>query len=301
MPSRTLLSPVLLLLFSASALCHAQQATCTNWTYFHLPVPWGGSPQAINRWGTVVGGAKAGETTGAPSFGFVRYLNGGFKTYAAPHASDTFFARRNALGVTVGWYLDTGSVKHYHGVVFSGSGTASVNYPGATDTILTGINYWGSIVGYYSKDSSKTFDGFELKNGKFTRIHFPGAAQTFPTSISDKGVVVGNYFVSTAVTHGFVLENGVYKTFDHPKTSGLAVARTRPFDINASGAIVGAYDIPPFPDSGFPFIYVNGTFKDIVVPKGQSPIVAGINGYGYVVGSASFSTRAGPSFKAHCQ
>jgi hypothetical protein len=37
------------------------------------------------------------------------------------------------------------------------------------------------------------------------------------------------------------------------------------------------------------------------VPNGQNPIVPGINGYGYVIGNASFSTGVGPSFKAHCQ
>jgi hypothetical protein len=289
----------MVLLVLASALCDAQSATCTNWTYFNLPAPWGGSALGINRWGTVVGGAS----TGAGSRGFVRYSNGGFQAFAAPKASDTLFTRRNALGVTVGWYIDTTSVPRHHGVVVSGSSMVTVNYPGATDTVLTGINYWGSIVGYFSKDSYNTFDGFELKNGVFTRIHYPGSTQTFPVSISDKGIIIGTYSLSTttAVLHGFVLANGAYTTFDHPKTLGLSVARTRLFDINGSGTIVGAYDIPPFPDNGLPFIYTNGIFKDITVPNSQDPIVLGINGYGYVIGKAGFSTGVGPFFEAHCQ
>jgi hypothetical protein len=140
MPSGMCLFSVLLILFT-SVLCDSQTATCTNWTYFNLPASWSGSPQAINRWSTMVGIAHPRNRGDVTAYGFVRYLNGGFKTYAVPNASATVFTRRNALGVTVGWYIDATSSEHHHGVVFSGSSMATVNYPGATDTVLTGINF----------------------------------------------------------------------------------------------------------------------------------------------------------------
>ena len=110
MSFRTPSTAIFLLLF-ASAFCHAQTATCTNWKFFQVPLPWtGGFPGGINRWGTIVGGADPAQPPGSSTIsGFVRYSNGGFKTYMAPNASQTFFERRNALGVTVGgtWIIRT--------------------------------------------------------------------------------------------------------------------------------------------------------------------------------------------------
>lgn len=143
MSFRTPSTAIFLLLF-ASAFCHAQTATCTNWKFFQVPLPWtGGFPGGINRWGTIVGGADPAQPPGSSTIsGFVRYSNGGFKTYMAPNASQTFFERRNALGVTVGWYLDNSN--HFHGLVFSGSSIATLDYPNANpDTEILGINYWG--------------------------------------------------------------------------------------------------------------------------------------------------------------
>jgi len=100
----------------------------------------------------------------------------------APNASSTQFTRRNALGVTVGSYDS-------HGLVPSGTSLATVDYPGAESTQLSGINYWGSIVGNYSNRDG-TIGAFELKNGVFTPISYPGSVDTFAASISDKGMIV---------------------------------------------------------------------------------------------------------------
>ena len=128
-----------LLLISGSILSNAQTATCTNWKFFNLPSPAGLStiPRGINRWDTVVGYGQSSDASTA--LGFIRYSNGAFKTYAAPNASRTYLTRRNALGVTVGWYTASAN-QNARGLVLSGSNTATVNYPGANESILLGIH-----------------------------------------------------------------------------------------------------------------------------------------------------------------
>src|SRR5439155_1116209 len=226
-----------LLLISGSILSNAQPATCTNRKFFNLPSPAGLStiPRGINRWDTVVGYGQSSDASTA--LGFIRYANGAFKTYVAPNASRTYLTRRNALGVTVGWYAEASPSQNNHGLVLSGSSTATVNYPGANESILLGINYWHTMVGIFTfGDFSLPYDGFKLKNGVFTTLHYPGSVTTNPSSISDKGVIAGWYQNGGYHKyHGFTLANSVYKTLDHPK----AVYATFLNDINCSGVIRG--------------------------------------------------------------
>jgi len=149
------------LLLFASLLCHAQTATCTNWKFFTNV--W---PSGINRWGTVVG-YGSGQQSGAAIAGYVRYSNGAVKTYVAPNSATTNLARRNQLGVTVGSYRDVNNFSH--GLLLSGSSTATVDYPYAIETILNGINYRNTMVGIFT-DSEFPVDyyGFKLKDGVFT-------------------------------------------------------------------------------------------------------------------------------------
>jgi hypothetical protein len=294
MPSRSSLFPILMFLF-ASPLCGAQTATCTNWQFFST-----GFSTAINRWGTVIG------VTASPSHptweGFIRDSSGNFTTYNVPNSSQTWFNRRNAKGDTVGYYTDsTAAVKlcptctHDHGFLLSGSAVLSVDYPGAQRTWLTGINYWGTVVGNYTTPSGST-GAFRLKNGVLTSIHFPGSTSTTASSISDTGVIVGGYSDTQGLGHGFVLQNGVYTTLDNPKADPSS--GTRVDDINSSGAIVGSYYNGPLAHS---FIYINGVFKEIIVPNAIYPGVTGLNGYGDVTGTANFYPLTYTYFTARCQ
>lgn len=249
-------------------------------------------PGGINRYNTVVGYTY---DPGQNTEGFIHYPDGSFKLYKAPNSSGTQLTRRNAQGVSVGTYWDTTTAHHKHGIVVYSSSSATVNYPGASDTFGMGINKWGSIVGFYL-DSSKNYQGYELKNGKYSRIHYPGSLSTMASSINDNGVIVGSYTNagSTGQGHGFILKSGVYKTLDDPKVVG---GGTYFDDINTGGAIVGVYFPNENPQA---FIYINGTFKDIKAPNSSGTTVAGINDYGYVTGETTIAS--GPTgYTAHCQ
>jgi len=285
-------------LLFAAVFCDGQTATCTNWKFFNLPSPFTSTnPRGINRWGTVVGDAEG--TNLSNPVGFIRYSNGTVKTYAVSNGVRTFFTRRNAQGVTIGW---ADSPLGTDGLVISGSSVVRVNYPAATGTILQGINYWGTIVGIWS-NLNPPFSGpsasFEWKNGAFTTIKYPGSVTTNAASISDKGVIVGSYDYYTynghhVPEHGFILAKGVYKTLDNPNGGGGTVLN----DINASGVIAGTYYHYGFPHG---FIYMNGVFKDVKVPNSPSSTLDGINGYGYVTGTAYGSGGVQVVYIAHCQ
>jgi hypothetical protein len=285
MHSRITLIAVLVL--SVSFFCHSQTtATCDHWKFFKSF-----SASGINRWNTVVGtGTLNGSTVG-----FVRYSNGGVTTYKFPNASQTHFSKRNASGVSVG------DVDFNHGLIVSGSSGATIDYPGAPQTTLTGINKWNTMVGTYQYNDDADFGpewtGFKMwKNGSFTSIDAPGAINTNPNSISDTGIVVGWYESRAEAvpfaadpSHGFVLANGVYRTLSYPNAF-----RTSLNDINSAGVIVGSWINSD--GNGGGFLFVNGKIKDVLTPGGASTEVNGINDNGYVTGTSS----AG-SFIAHCQ
>lgn len=138
-----------------------------------------------------------------------------------------------------------------------------------------------------------------MKNDVFTAVKYPGSVTTNVMSISDKGVIVGyhNYYKFNGnhlPNHGFILTNGAYTTVDHPNGGGGTVLN----DINASGVIAGTYYKYGFPHS---FIHINAAFKDVNLPNFAYSTVDGINGYGYVTGTAYPSSGSGVAFTAHCQ
>jgi hypothetical protein len=278
-----------------SVLCAGQTATCTNWIFFNTF-----GPSGINSWGTVVGSAQ--QSNGSIA-GYVRYSNGGINKYVDPDAtapagypylSWTYLMKRNSAGVTAGWYRD-GS-QNAHGLLLSSSHFATLDYPGAVETVVTGINKWNSVVGYWGLgDFSQPYDGFKMwANGGVVAIHSPNSMQTNPAAISDTGVIVGSFVPRGAQPpfpdHGFVLANGVYKTIDYPGAD-----RTFLTDVNSSGVIVGTWYQGGALGGGF--LYVNGAFKNVFGPHGETTGVAGINNAGDVTGTIS----GGASFIAHCQ
>jgi hypothetical protein len=296
MPSHIPLLSLLLVLLAAG-LCDAQTATCTNWTFFNTRWPNSNhAARGINRWGTVVGNTHNAGTSLYPAF--VRYPTGILNTYFVPNASATFFARRNSQGVTVGWYTDnTSPIAHNHGLVVSGASMVTVDYPGASDTFLQGINRWGTIVGAYYDPGTFMEKAFVLKNGVFTHIVPPGSSPldwNSAMSINDKGVIAGWHYDSGFSFRGFTLANGVYTMINNPKGTASG-GGTQVFDINNLGVMVGRYNFD------FAFIYVNGIFKDVKDPI-YAIRVEGINDYGYVSGEANaFYPNSSKLFTAHCQ
>jgi len=281
---------VVAFLFFVSGLCQAQSpASCDQWTFFNTF-----TPDGIDRYGTVVG---YGVQSDGSIDGYIRYADGTTKLYAYSGASGnwTLLSRRNASGLTVGYYRDVN--QYSHGLALYGSKQVPLNFPDhAVETILYGVNDLNTIVGIYGYgDFSQPYDGFQMtQDGTFTVLAYPGAEMTNPMNINDAGTIVGWWVPDQAQPpfpdYGFTLTNGSYQELDYPN-----VDRTFLNDINSSGVIAGSYqDTGTGAEGGF--LYENGNFLDIINPTTQVQSVVGINDSGFVTG-----TSTAGSFIAHCQ
>ena len=267
-------------LFTFLATMRAQTANCT---FQPIPLPSNiirFTPNGINDYGNVVG--TADSKTATEHRGFIGYSDGIFKTFAFDGNPQTAFSKRNRLGVTVGYFQSPDL--NFHGMVYKNGVATKLDYPGASETYLTGINASGTIVGYYFTTAGK-LHGFAYAKGKFSQIGYPGKDFALPTAINDNGAIVGTYEqLNSNGVHGFIRENGVFRSLDDPKSTG----NTFPNDINNSGVVVGYYSAPGI--VGGAFWYKDGAFKDIVMANAASSYAFGINsqqqvtGYAYVKG-----------------
>lgn len=94
-----------------------------------------------------------------------------------------------------------------HGFVAAADGTvATLEYPGAVDTYLNGINNDGMIVGAYDNTSgSPTTHGMvSLRSATFISFDYPGAVSTTINGVNDRDEVVGSYTEGSNLTHGFI-------------------------------------------------------------------------------------------------
>jgi hypothetical protein len=288
MPSRRFLLAILFLCITV--ISHAQQITCSNWSFFRAPDPWINFGAAgIDRSGSVVGGVSQDLST--ITHGFVRSSNSTFHYYRVPNSMQTSFLHRSNLGVNVGYYTDSAYITH--GLIVSGRKYQTVDYPGETIVELTSINKGGTVIGFHQNPGSGTFS---LKNGVFKDISYPGSNSTSAVSINDNGVIVGTYYdPGDSSYHGFVLQNGAYTTLDNPKADRENGTQLK--DINNSGAIVGWYYVGPI---GHSFVYENGVFADIDPPNCNYTLVSGINNLGDVTGNTNLPSGF-VMFTAHCQ
>ena len=129
----------------------------------------------------------------------------------------------------------------------------SIDVPGATNTLATGLNPRGAIVGIYY-DTAGNEHGFLLKNGNFSTVDVPGSVvgvsgtlQTEANGINAAGEIVGDYFAPPG----------------------------------APGAPACTVDTPPLsPQCRRGFLYRNGQFSDVLVPgkKGSVPNAISPNG-----------------------
>lgn len=158
----------------------------------------------------------------------------------------------------------------------------TVDVPGMTNPVATGVNDLGEIVGYGTSSGNQQV-GFIDDAGMFTTLSLPGSNGTMANGLNDKGQVVGTYSDSTG-THGFEYSGGSYTSIDVPNSFP---GTTKVVGINNSGQIAGNASLPqpPFGYSPAGFIDTAGTFQ--LEMQGSTPsevYLTGINNSGQVVG-----------------
>ena len=133
---------------------------------------------------------------------------------------------------------------------------STIAYPQASETVASGINNNGEIVGTYDGAS-----GFIYINGSYTTIMPPPGSFSFQVNgVNNEGQIVGSYQGSGGQL-GFVLTASGYTTLSDP----LATNGTYATGINDAEEVVGYYI-----DEGrtFGFIYNNGIYTTINSPPG---------------------------------
>ena len=177
-----------------------------------------------------------------------------------------------ALGVTVAT-LSMASAQTY----------TTVDFPGATTTVLSGgPNPQDTFIGAYV-DTSGVQHGFTLKKGVFTSFDAPASTATTPNWISPEGVIVGSYLDLTGSSHGFILKGGTYTTLDFPGAAGTVLS-----SVNPSGEMSGATCVVASCGSGVTHSFVvskKGAFTSFEPPGAVSSSTSTVIPSGAVFGS----------------
>ena len=150
-----------------------------------------------------------------------------------------------------------------------------IKFPGASFTVVTGINNRGDATGFYNDAGGQ--HGFVFSGAKFSTIDFPGAVVTDPYKINDLGMIVGTFQDNSDLVHGFVYAKGAWVQIDFPGSSD-----TEAYGINSAGDIVGIYDA--FQPITHAFLLSKGKFQTIETPYGIQSAAQGINDFGVITG-----------------
>ncbi len=152
-----------------------------------------------------------------------------------PGSDDTRPRDVNESGTVVGFWLKAED-EAYHGFTWNKGEFSEVNYPGAINTYITGINARGDMVG--GAEVEGISHSFLFAQGQFTDLNslFP-EIQLGPIGINDVGQIVGTYSDESG-THGLLLSGGTITAIDYP---GANPGSTVVWGINSAGQIVGTY------------------------------------------------------------
>jgi hypothetical protein len=168
----------------------------------------------------------------------------------------------------VGYYSDSAGFNHgfsYDGTNFS----PSIDYGGAQNTYLYGVNNAGTMVGLYIDTANVrhafTFDGTNFSSP----INYDSVSTAF-RAINDNGTICGD-----TLTQGFTY-NGVFSPLFK-----FGSVITAPYGINNFDQLVGLYFTTK--PSGF-FTSDRVNFEPIEPSPGAGTYAAGINDAGIIVG-----------------
>lgn len=144
----------------------------------------------INGAGVIVGSWNPSVT--APETGFIYDGTVFTNTSISDGGRYTDLYGINDSGEISGYAIAfSGRTRTYFSFVYNSGVFTPISYPGATSTIVQGINDNGVVVGFYSL--AGVTSGFIYDNGTYTSMMYPGASTTNLFGISNNGEIVGSY------------------------------------------------------------------------------------------------------------
>jgi uncharacterized membrane protein len=160
-----------------------------------------------------------------------------------------------------------------------------VDYPGHMNTIAQRITETGQILGcYHDHDTMGSMHGFLASDGNYVALDGTEDSLTVPASMNNGatpgGQLITGLYSDMMGTHGYVIGNGTFASFDFPG----AVA-TSAWDMNPSGEIVGVYVDTALRTHSFLLIHGEFVSIDYPAPGVKATRAFGINLQGDVVGA----------------
>jgi probable HAF family extracellular repeat protein len=159
----------------------------------------------INNAGDLVGGWF--PPNGAPEQAFT-VLNGTFTPI-----TNSFLANLSAAEAisnnskrVVGDFFDKSFNSHGFFYTVSNGQIGAINFPGAVQTVIFGVNNHGTLTGRYV-DGSGVAHGIAQISGQWATYDFPGA-DNFTTleHVNDNNLATGYYNDSAGIAHGFTAQ-----------------------------------------------------------------------------------------------
>jgi probable HAF family extracellular repeat protein len=198
----------------------------------------------INAHGDIVG--EYATTPTGPHHGFL-LSSGRFTTIDFPGSSTSAIVGIASNGDMVGGY-NSPTLGYFQ----TGDQFSKVEYPGASAVVLGSISPQGDIIGSFAIGSISS--AFVIRKGVFTVWDHPNAAGfTNAIGMNAAGDIVGRYRDSASVSHGYLLSNGQFTSFDYPGATFTGAAGITP-----DGDIVGRCTL-------------NGVTHGFLVKRGRQP------------------------------
>ena len=202
-----------------------------------------------------------------------------------------------------GFFDDSSGIQH--GYLLRDGQFTQIDYPGASGTVVRGINNAGDITGHYF-DSAGNENGFILQDGKFQNVQAPHSAGcgTDVWMAADNGrVAVGDFCDNRdQTTHGYLRNRpGDFQNIDFP--SGGAFPCTAAHYINERGDITGRYGVANTANecsnaAEHGFLLRQSKYIAIDFPRSDSTIALAINDDGVIVGKYTDKLGVNHGFKA---
>ena len=154
---------------------------------------------------------------------------------------------------------------------------------------LLGINTHTVIAGYFGSGMpGHPNKGYLLDppyaQGNYINENFPGSAQTQVVAVNNIGDTAGFWVTAGGTNHGFVEWNGVFESFNDPKTPHMKGAVNQLLGINDAGVAVGFYNDAAGNAHPYEVNQATGVFTSIHIPGTVSATATAINDNGDVAG-----------------
>jgi hypothetical protein len=163
------------------------------------------------------------------------------------------------------------------------------NFPGSSQTQVTGINNGGVTVGFYADSNGATtpnFFGFVDQSNTFTQVKNPGTPATGPTTnqllgVNDNGVAAGFYVDASGNSHGYLYNIGTSSYTNVVLPSSDNATSVTATGINNAGEVIGFFLSGSVTEG---FLDNGGTFTNFEAAGSTNTMFLGINNEGQIVG-----------------